>query len=93
MQGKDPRNMTVLELNSLGHYKKSMLKIIKEMCNSCVGADPNTQRNVKVKRCQVFGCPLWPYRTGKNPFSTRGEISEKQKDNVKKRFAKARENK
>lgn len=91
-QGKDPRKMSVKELNNLGHFKKSMTKILKEMCNSCVGADPSGIRNIEVTRCQCVGCPLWPYRMGKNPFSTRGTMSEEQKEAVRLRFQKAREN-
>ena len=91
-QGKDPRKMTVPELNQLGHYKKSFTKLIKENCNICVGADPSEQRNVEVTRCQAVGCPWWPYRMGKNPFSTRGDMSEERKAEIAERFKKAREN-
>lgn len=91
-QGKDPRKMSVQELNELGHYKKSMMKIIKEMCNSCVGVDPSGQRNIEVVRCQAVGCPLWPYRMGKNPFSTRGEMSEERKAEAAERLRNARLN-
>lgn len=89
-QGKDPRKMTVEELNQLGHYKRSTTKLIKAMCNQCVGADQNGVRSIEVARCQCIGCPLWAYRMGKNPFSTRGEMSEEQKEIVKQRFAEAR---
>ena len=91
-QGKDPRKMSVEELNKLGHYKKSITKVIKEMCNSCVNADPSGQRNIEVVRCQTVGCPLWPYRMGKNPFSTRGEMSDEQKAQAAERLRNARLN-
>ncbi len=86
----DPREMSIADLKSLGHVKKSHSKIIKEMCNSCVGADPSGTRHKEVRLCQAIGCPLWAYRMGKSPFSTRGAMSDEQKQIVKERFAKAK---
>lgn len=86
----DPRKMTEAELKSLGHFKKPLSKVIREMCNSCVGSDPSGTRNIEVTLCQATGCPLWAYRMGKSPFSTRGAMSEEQKKIVAERFANAR---
>lgn len=89
----DPRKMSEAELKSLGHVKKPLSKVIREMCNSCVGADPSGVRNIEVTLCQATGCPLWAYRMGKSPFSTRGAMSDEQKKIVKERFANARNSK
>lgn len=89
-QGKDPRKMSVQELNDLGHFKKSMAKLIKENCNDCVGVDPKAQRSIEVSKCQCVRCHWWPYRMGKNPFSTRGEMSEERKAEVAERLREAR---
>jgi hypothetical protein len=86
----DPRKMSQTELKSLGHVKKPLSKIIREMCNSCVGADPSGARSNEVTLCQATGCPLWAYRMGKSPFSTRGAMSDEQKKIVAERFANAR---
>lgn len=92
-QGKDPRKMTADELHQLGHVQKPIMKIIKEKCNDCVGADPCGARNIEVVRCQATGCPLWAYRMGKNPFSKRGAMTDQQRQAVKERFQKARNTK
>lgn len=89
----DPRKMSTEELKSLGHVRKPMSKIIREMCNSCVGADPSGSRNIEVTLCQATGCPLWAYRMGKSPFSTRGAMTDEQKKAVAERFANARKDK
>lgn len=86
----DPRKMSEAELKSLGHIKKPFSKVIREMCNSCVGADPCGARNTEVTLCQATGCPLWAYRMGKSPFSTRGAMTDEQKKIVAERFANAR---
>jgi hypothetical protein len=82
--------MSQAELKSLGHVKKPLSKVIREMCNSCVGADPSGTRNNEVTLCQATGCPLWAYRMGKSPFSTRGAISDEQKKIVAERLTNAR---
>jgi hypothetical protein len=92
-QGKDPRKMSTADLKLLGHVQKPLMKVIREKCNDCVGADPHGLRHIEVVKCQATGCPLWAYRMGKNPFSTRGTMSDEQKQAVKKRFALARKKK
>ena len=64
--GRDPRQMSVNELNALGHVAKTPKKLIREHCIECCGDMP-----AEVRRCVVVKCVFWPYRMSKNPFSTR----------------------
>lgn len=51
---------------SAGHQKKPLLKIIRAKCLECCGGSRH-----EVSLCSLTDCPNWPYRFGKNPFSTR----------------------
>jgi hypothetical protein len=51
------------ELLALGHGKMPVLKAIKEKCLDCSGGS-----RAEVKHCLVTGCPLYPFRLGKNPW-------------------------
>jgi hypothetical protein len=82
--------MTEEELKKLGHIKKPLSKVIKAMCNSCVGADPYAKRDMEVRNCQSIGCPIWAYRLG-NPFSTRGAVTEEKKQEFAERMRRVRE--
>lgn len=59
----DPRGMSTEELNELGHESTPPLKLIRAKCLDCCGDSSN-----EVLLCTCKDCPLWPYRTGKNPF-------------------------
>lgn len=41
---------------------KTPMKAIRAMCVSCSGGSTH-----EPKYCQVFDCPLWPFRTGRRP--------------------------
>jgi hypothetical protein len=62
--GRDPRDMSVEELNRMGHIKMPMLKVIREKCTDCSGGSIG-----EVRKCTAFKCALWPYRTNSNPFT------------------------
>ena len=64
--GKDPREMSVKELNAVGHEKATLRKLIRQNCISCCGEMPS-----EVKNCTIVSCVFWPYRMNKNPFSER----------------------
>ena len=64
--GKDPREMSPVELNELGHHQAPLRKIIREHCISCCGG-----AQIEVRNCSIVSCQFWPYRMNKNPFSTR----------------------
>jgi len=62
----------------------SPLKAIRQNCLDCNGTAN------EVKLCPCTGCPLYPFRFGKNPFIKR-TMTEEQKGLAKERLAKARE--
>jgi hypothetical protein len=62
--GRDPRQMTVAELNALGHEKTPLLRVIRTNCIECVGGS-----EAEVRRCRMWWCPFWPYRMASNPFA------------------------
>lgn len=62
-------------------------KAIREKCLDCCG---NAN---EVKLCPVTDCALYPFRFGKNPYRTKREYSEEQKQQMRERLQKARENK
>ncbi len=47
----------------LGHGPRNPMKVIRAMCLDCMAEQPSM-----VRKCTSVGCPLWPYRMGKNPF-------------------------
>jgi hypothetical protein len=64
--GRDPRKMTIEELQTLGHFKTPLLKIIRTKCLDCANSE------TEVRKCaRVQSCVLWPYRMRSNPFSGR----------------------
>ena len=62
--GRDPRQMTVAELNGIGHEKTPLLRVIRTNCVECVGGS-----EAEVRRCRISWCPFWPYRMASNPFA------------------------
>jgi hypothetical protein len=63
----------------------SPLKAIKQFCYECSG-----ENRAEVKRCSSLDCPLKPFRTGKNPFLKKREMTPEQKEQAKQRLLKAR---
>lgn len=59
----------------------SPIKAIREKCLECSGS-----RN-EVKACNVTGCALYAFRLGKNPYRTKRELSEEQRQAARERFA------
>ncbi len=57
-----------------------MLRIIRLKCADCTCWQEN-----EIKLCPADDCILWPFRMGKNPIKR--EMSEKQKEAVKKLVA------
>ena len=62
--GRDPRQMTVPELNALGHEKQPLLRVIRSNCIECCDGS-----EAEVRRCRMHWCPFWPYRMASNPFA------------------------
>src|SRR5262245_27475621 len=46
------------------HLPMPLLKVIRAKCLNCCCDQP-----AEVRRCAITGCPLWPYRMGRNPFA------------------------
>ena len=64
----------------------SPVKAIRAFCLECV------ETPLDVKNCTAPGCPLYPFRFGRNPYIKR-EMTEEQKEASAARLALAREKK
>lgn len=64
---------------------KNPVKAIREFCLDCCGDSSAT-----VKGCTATNCALYPFRLGKNPFRSKRELTEEQKEAAKVRLAAAR---
>ena len=64
----------------------SPLKAIRANCVECMGG----QRSL-VRECDLRGCPLWPYRLGKNPFITKRNLTAKDRSEIGERLRRGRE--
>ena len=65
--------------------QKNPVKAIREFCLDCSG---DSSKNVK--ECTSVNCPLHPFRLGKNPYRTKREMTEEQKEAAKIRLSEAR---
>jgi len=64
----------------------SPLKAIRASCVDCMGG----QRKL-VKQCDLRGCPLWPFRMGKNPFRSNRNLTSEQRSEIGERLRRGRE--
>lgn len=62
------------------------VKAIRAKCLSCCCGQAG-----EVQGCTIKGCPLYPFRLGKNPYRTKREYSDEQRAAMAERLAKARE--
>lgn len=69
-------------------YQKNPVKAIRAKCIDCCGGMMSM-----VQDCGIPSCPIYPFRLGKNPFRTRKEMTEEQKEAIKERLAKSRKSK
>lgn len=60
----------------------SALKAIRIKCLDCCCGSSN-----EVKLCTVTGCALYPFREGHNPFTTKREWTEEQREAQRARIA------
>lgn len=79
--GRDPRTMIADDLISMGHNPVPILDSIRAKCVDCCGGSPSEAR-----KCVAVRCPLWPYRTGANPFRVKRALSDDQKAALKERL-------
>ena len=69
--GRDPRELSVADLNALGHSKRPILQAIRERCLDCC-----VDQTGEVRKCVSVKCASWPYRMGTNPFSeSKGNVA------------------
>lgn len=66
--------------------KLTPIKSIRLKCLECSNWQPN-----EVSTCQMDDCPLWVFRSGKNPAINRGKLSEEQKSGMIERLKAYRE--
>lgn len=64
------------------------VKAIRLKCLDCSGGS-----STEVEKCTLTNCALYPFRLGKNPFRTKRELTEEQKQVIRERFAKNKESK
>jgi hypothetical protein len=64
----------------------SPLRAIRANCIDCMGG----QRSL-VRDCGLRGCPLWPYRMGKNPFRMIRNLTLEQRSEIGERLRRGRE--
>ena len=61
------------------------VKAIREFCLDCCGGSPSV-----VSECTSVNCALHPFRFGKNPYRTKREMTEEQREAAAIRLAEAR---
>lgn len=70
--GKQPSEISLSDLQDLGH-PKSLTKVIRAKCKDCCAG-----YEAEIRKCVQYDCPLWPFRMGKNPFHGRSKQSRKE---------------
>ena len=83
LAGHDPREMSVAELEALGHSAMPPLAVIRAKCLECSAGSAQD-----VKACPITACPSWPFRMGKNPW--RPPISEARRKASRRALSKMR---
>ena len=61
------------------------LKAIRAKCLDCCLDNTNEAR-----LCPAKGCPLWPFRLGKNPYRTPRRMTEEQRQAAAERLRRLR---
>ena len=68
-------------------YETNPVKAIRAYCLEC-----ECGSSEEVKRCHIEKCPLYPFRFGKNPFRTKREYTDEQRQVMASRRAEMRKN-
>lgn len=74
------RHVTADMATAAGHEKRPLLRVIRAKCIECTGGSRH-----EVALCSCIDCPSWPYRFGRNPFSSR-KLSDEQKAELSERM-------
>ena len=64
------------------------MKAIRAFCVECCGGSPN-----EVKLCPAQNCQLYAFRSGKNPYRSKRELTDEQRAAAAERLRQAREKK
>lgn len=79
--GRDPRKMTVAQLNTAGHAKRPLLDAVRANCIACCAGNA-----AEVRRCRMIQCDMWPYRMATNPFA-RKDLSDEARQALREGMA------
>lgn len=79
-RGRDPREMTVAELEAIGHQRMSPLEALRARRLDCCAGSP-----VEVRLCVSLNCPAWPFRMGNSPW--RAPPSDAQRETARRNAA------
>lgn len=88
LEGIHPSKMTAENFKEMGHEPLGFRKAIKSFCLWCVNGSYS-----EVTKCVATDCPLYPYRTGKNPFKAQREYTDEERNAFRERFAQMRSQK
>jgi len=58
---------TIAVAEAAGHLPMSPMQAIRRKCLDCCAYQPS-----EVKLCQAIACPLWPFRSGRHPYTRKG---------------------
>jgi len=81
--GRDPMSIPSEVLTAAGHGPRRTKAIVRALSDEPVDPSIRGHKDLKrhcqscaenageVRRCAIIDCPLWPYRTGRNPHNPR----------------------
>lgn len=59
---------------------KTPIKAIRAKCLDC-----SAGKSTEVERCPIKDCPLYPFRKGHNPRIQKRELTEEQREELRRR--------
>jgi hypothetical protein len=87
LSGRNPMDIPVETLEASGHPRRGAQEVFSAFGGCFVDNPPRGARGVRehclacaeskteVRRCQIYNCPCWPYRMGRNPYNAnRGKV-------------------
>lgn len=80
-----PLGSTPESLRRFGIARRPVLSAVRAFCIACAG----TWREAEL--CECAGCPLWPYRLGRDPWRQRPALSDAAKAELTARLRPVRE--
>lgn len=68
------------DLEAMGHDPRSPLSAARLKCRECMGGALG-----EIEKCSAPECPLWPFRSGKNPWVDPMELSDEERERRRER--------